>query len=94
MASIHDDSLDALASLLGYTMFKSMKNDGKAPDFERFRTEAESKREEYRKQADAFLDNYARRNAKTAKALFDAYKEQGFSEVQAFELLKETFILR
>ena len=53
-----------------------MPDPTKKPDFDKFKAEAEAKREEAR-----------------AKALYDAFVQVGFSEVQAFELLKETFIL-
>lgn len=68
----------------------SMPDPTKKPDFDKFKAEAEAKREEARAKAKTFMAKY---NAERAKALYDAFVQVGFSEVQAFELLKETFIL-
>ncbi len=85
---------ELVAMMLASGTFGSMSTASKKPDFEKFKAEAESKREEARKMAKNVMLADAKRNAEAAKALYDAYVDQGFNEVQAFELLKETFIYR
>lgn len=84
MAANHDDSLDALASLIGLSLFKSMKTD--APDFEKFK--AEAKRKQYQEQAQERTAAYAERDAKLTRMIYEAYIKVGFTEQQSFELTK------
>lgn len=86
MAANHDDSLDALASLIGLSLFKSMKTD--APDFEKFKAEAEAKRKQYQEQAQERTAAYAERDAKLTRMIYEAYIKVGFTEQQSFELTK------
>lgn len=88
----------AIAEIIGMILASGMvgglSDEIKKPDYEKFKAEAMAKREDAKKAAKAFEADYVKRNADNAKALYDAYKEAGFSEVQSFELLKETYILR
>ena len=81
-------ALDALWKLGILGMFDS--NGVKAPDIEKFKAQAEAKRDEVRKNAKDFVLRDADRQATTAKALYDAFMKVGFNETQAFELTKNT----
>lgn len=86
--------MDTLEALITLGMLGSLDPKAtKKPDLEKFKAEAEAKRDEARRAARAFAVKDAKRQAESAKTLYDAFVEIGFSEVQAFELLKETFIL-
>lgn len=71
-----------------------MADDAKVlfPDMGSLKAQAEAKREEARKNAHEFLQRDAERQARYARALYDAFMGAGFSEEQAFELTVETFI--
>ena len=91
--SRQNDNMDAFASLLGLGLLGSLIDPkAKVPDFEKFKAEAEAKRDAYREQAKNFakthIDTVNKENAESAKKIFDAYVSVGFNEVQAFELLK------
>ena len=84
--------MKALDALLGLGILGSLfdTNGVKPPDIEKFKAQAEAKRAEARKNATDFMLRDADRQAKAAKALYDAFIAQGFSDTQALELTKTT----
>lgn len=90
-----DNELKALEALFKLGIFGSLLDPEKmkTPDMDKFKAQAEAKRDEARKNAHDFMLRNAERQAKSAKALYDAFVKVGFSEAQAFDLLKATFIL-
>ena len=86
------DEMKALDALLGLGILGSLldPNNMKTPDIEKFKAQAEAKRASARKDATDFMLRDADRQAKAAKALYDAYIKAGFTDTQAFELTKAT----
>lgn len=86
------DEMKALNILLSSGILGSLldTNGVKPPNIEKFKSEAEAKRAEARKNATDFMLRDTDRQAKAAKVLYDAFIAAGFSDTQAFELTKTT----
>lgn len=85
--------MDALGALLGLGIMGAiLDSDGKgSPDFADMMAKIQREQTESRRPENPFnLDpaESAKKSASMAKQLFDAYVEVGFSEPQAFELVK------
>lgn len=87
MIMAKNDEMDALSALLGLGILGAMVDGAKeVPPFVREMQRAkaaENSKVEHPKQKPTPVDG-----AKVAKDMYDAYVQAGFTEVQAFDLLK------